>query len=394
MAPPVAAHIHTFADANTVRWEGKGVKATQVGARLLDLRQEASDEEGFPLARASVMNLLVFVADSARQPLASRTLDELALRHPARGIIIEPIAGPRFSLDAEVAIHRHPLATHGLVYERAVLRVHGADPEGMDTLVIPLLIPHLQSFLWWLGDPSIVNPGLRTLGRICDRLIIDSKLGPADRLADIALELGSTAALGARADLPSFGRLVIGDTNWMRLDGFRQTLAAIFDESHRAEYLDGLQTFEVVGARGSRQPPTAAELLMVGWVSSRIGCSSPAWADGGVSMRHDVDGHRVNFSFSSSKAAVGRGAVQPPIHAIRLEASVGRRRLQLELTAHKGGGLLHCEETGVATVHRSVPLSHPTETEAVSRELARLGRDRVYEDSVQAAARIYGALTS
>ncbi|HEV3235258.1 MAG TPA: glucose-6-phosphate dehydrogenase assembly protein OpcA [Candidatus Dormibacteraeota bacterium] len=393
MAPPVAPQLHTLADTDTVRWEGKGVKATQVGARLLGLRQEASDVEGFPLARASVMNLLVFVADASREPLATHALDELALRHPARGIIIEPIPGQRFGLDAEVAVHRHPLASHGLVYERAVLRVHGADPEGMDTLVIPLLIPHLQSFLWWLGDPSIVNPGLRSLGRICDRLIIDSKLGPADRLVDVALELGSTAALGARADLPSFGRLVIGDTNWMRLDGFRQTLAAIFDEGHRAEYLAGLRSFEVVGARGLRHPATAAELLMLGWVSSRIGCSSPAWVDGGVSMRHDAAGHRIHFSFSAGGAA-GRGAVLPPIHAIRLEAEVGRRKLQLELTAHKGGGLLHCEETGVATVHRSVPLSHPNETEAVSRELARLGRDRVYEDSVQAAALIYGALTS
>jgi glucose-6-phosphate dehydrogenase assembly protein OpcA len=392
MAPPVAHSPATEPEAQTVRWEGKGTKATAVAARLLDLRQEASDAEGFPLARASVMNLLVFAADDARVPLAIDTVDELALRHPSRAIVIAVSAGQRFSLDAEVLIHRHPLASHGLVYERAVLHAHGADPEGLDTLVIPLLIPHLQSFLWWLGDPNILNPGLRSMARICDRLIVDSRLGPAERLSDIALEMGASSALSSRTTKPSFGRLVIGDTNWTRLDGFRQALASIFDEGHRAEYLDGLRRFDVIGVRGARLPVTAAEMLMVGWMSSRVGCSSPTWAEGGVSMRLDADGHRVAFGFSGIKPPAGRRTARPPLHGVRLEAQVGKRELKLQLTATRGGGVLHCEETGVGTIHRSVPLAHPTESETLSRELARLGRDRVYEDSVQAAARIHSAL--
>jgi hypothetical protein len=38
-------------------------------------------------------------------------------------------------------------------------------------------------------------------------------------------------------------------------------------------------------------------------------------------------------------------------------------------------------------------LSHPSESETISRELARIGRDRVYEDSVLSAARIQAALS-
>ena len=394
MATPVVSEPHSFTDAETIRWEGKDVKATTVAARLLDLRHNAADAEGFPLARASVMNLLVFATDKARAATALSAVDELALRHPARAIIIAPSPGQRFILDAEVAIHRHPLRSHGLVYERAMLRARGADPEGMDTLVIPLLIPHLQSFLWWLGDPNILNPALRSLAGICDRLVIDSHLGPAGRLADIALEMGASAALASRSGKPSFGRLVIGDTNWMRLDGFRQALATIFDEGHRAEFLDGLRRFEVIGARGARQPVTAAEMLMIGWISSRIGCSSPAWADGGVSMRLGAGGHRVQFGFRGSRAGSGHELVKRPIAGVSLEAVVGKRRLVVELTAHRGGGLLHCEETGAAVVRRAVPLAHVTESEALSRELARIGRDRVYEDSVLSAAGIQSVLNN
>jgi glucose-6-phosphate dehydrogenase assembly protein OpcA len=392
LATPVAHSIHDENDTQNVRWNAKGVKATTVAARLLDLRQEASDSEGFPLARASVMNLLVFAADDSRVPLAIKTVDELALRHPSRAIVIAASPGGRFSIDAEVIIHRHPLASHGLVYERAVLHAHGADPEGLDTLAIPLLIPHLQSFLWWLGDPNILNPGLRSLARICDRLVVDSRLGPADRLADIALEMGSAAPLSSRASKPSFGRLVIGDTNWTRLDGYRQALASIFDDGHRAEFLDGLRRFDVIGTRSARQPPTPAEMLMVGWMSSRVGCSSPAWADGGISMRLDTDGHRVAFGFSGSRPPRGRHGTEAPLQGVHLEAELGRRKLRLDLMATRGGGALHCEETGVPTIHRSVPLAHPGESETLSRELSRLGRDRVYEDSVQAAARIHAAL--
>ena len=393
MAAPVSTRPHSFTDADTIRWEGKAVKATTVASRLLDLRQDAADDDGYPLARASVMNLLVYAAEKSREAMAISTVDELALRHPARAIVIAASGGQRFSLDAEVAVHRHPLASHGLVYERAVLRTHGADPAGMDTLVIPLLIPHLQSFLWWLGDPNVLNPALRSLAGICDRLVIDSRLGPAERLADVALELGASAALGSRSGKPSFGRLVVGDTNWMRLDGFRQALATIFDEGHRVEYLDGLRLFEVIGARGKRQPVSAAELLTVGWMSSRLGCTSPAWADGGVSMRLDAGGHRVQFAFTGPKSKAAKGAIGP-LSGVRLEAAVGRRRLMVELTAHRGGGLLHCEETGAATVRRTVPLANPTESETLSRELSRIGRDRVYEDSVLSAARIQSALSS
>jgi glucose-6-phosphate dehydrogenase assembly protein OpcA len=365
---------------------GKNVKADAVAARMLDLRHGAADDEGYPLARASVMNLIVFAAETARVDFAVKTVDELAVRHPSRAIVVTLLPGKTFSLDAELALHRHPVAAHGLVYERAVLRAHGADPEGLDTLVIPLLIPHLQSFLWWLGDPVTADLGLGSLGAICDRLVVDSEMGPAERLRDLAVLIAPEGTSGLSS---GFGRLVLGDVAWSRLDGCRRMLVQVFDEAQRAEYLEGVTRLEIRGQRGVRQPVSSAEVLFAGWLAARLGWSMPAWATGGVSLKHG--GKRVALDFNGVKSARSSQDRQP-IHGVRLEAELGRRKLSVDLTTSLGEGHLTVTETGAGTTRRTIPLPHIGETEAVSRELARIGRDRVYEDALVSAARIVTAL--
>ncbi|MDQ6747230.1 MAG: glucose-6-phosphate dehydrogenase assembly protein OpcA [Candidatus Dormibacteraeota bacterium] len=372
-------------DTRPWQWRGRGIKADAVAAKMLELRHSASDDEGYPLARASVMNLIVFAAQAGRVDFAVQTVDELAVRHPARAIVVSAVPSRTFSLDAELALHRHPLAAHGLVYERAVMRAHGAAPDDLDTLVIPLLIPHLQSFLWWLGDPLVGDPGLKSLGAICDRLVIDSAMGPAERLRD----LSELIAAGAAGGSTSLGRLVLGDVAWSRLDGFRRSLVQVFDEARRADFLDGVTNVEIIGRRGVRQPVSAAEILCAGWLASRLGWTTPAWARNGISLRHGK-GH-VALAFSGVRSA--RPSTEgSPLQGIRLHAELGRRRLSVELTAAHGEGHVTVSESGGETARRTIPLPQVNETEAVSRELARIGRDRVYEDALAAAARILGAL--
>lgn len=370
------------------RWEGRGVRADAVAAQMLDLRRGAYDDEGYPLARASVMNLIAYVADLDKVDLAVATLDQLAIRHPSRAIVVAVLPGDSFSLDAELALHRHPLAAHGLVCERAVLRAHGADPNSLDTLVIPLLIPHLQSFLWWLGDPVVDDPGLRSLGAICDRLVVDSQLGPAGRLRDLSGLLGRGAAPPFSGP-PWFERLVLGDVAWSRLDAFQGTVVQVFDEAHRAGYLDGVTSVEIRGHRGARQPVSAAEALFAGWLSARLGWTMPTWAANGVSLRQGTRRVALNFSGVRGAHQAAHGA---PLEGLRLEAELGRRRLSVELTASRAEGHLTVTETGLGTTHRTVALPQVAETEALSRELARIGRERVYEDAMVAAAQILDAL--
>ena len=393
MAAPLDPVPQLAADARVIRWSGKGIKVDEVAARLLDLRQSASDEDGYPLTRASVMNLIVFAADPRQIEVAVATVDELALRHPSRAIVVAARPGKVFTLNAEVAIHSHPLASHGLVYERAVLHPTGADPKGLDTLVIPLLIPHLESFLWWLGRPDPQDPALHSLASVCDRLIVDSSTGSAAHLIDISERLGPSTS--ASPEVASFGRLVIGDMTWTRLDPFREALARIFDEGGRAAFLEGLERVEITGRRGVTQDVSPGEVLLGGWLASRLGCTTPTWAHAGVSMRLEGDGRRVIFNFSGVKGyRAGAAGDAAPIDSIRVVAEVGRRKLSVNLHWKGHEGRLSISETGKPVVRRSVALAQPDETEVLSRELARLGRDRVFEDAMASAARIQTALTS
>ena len=370
-------------------WSAQGTKADAVAGQMRELRHAARDDEGYPLARASVMNLICHAADQAAVELAKQRVDELAINHPSRGIVVATPTGDTFSLDADVTLHKHPLADHGLVYERVVLQAHGADPEGLDTLVIPLLIPHLQSFLWWLGDPWVDHPAMRGLAAICDRLVVDSALGPADRLRDLAMMIGDAAVAG-QAEVPAFARIVLGDVAWARLDGFRMALVQVFDEAHRAEYLEGLTRIHIHGHRGARAPVTPAEVLFGGWLASRLGWTMPAWATGGVSLRQGS--RRVLMDFAGTGARA-RG-VTAPLSGVRVEAELGRRKLTIELEAAKTDAHLVITETGGTPTRRTIPMRALSETEALSRELSRIGRDRVYEDAMASAARIQGAVDS
>ncbi len=389
MAASVEAATGVPREGREIRWEGKEIKADVVAAQLLSLRAAASDEEGYPLTRASVMNLIVYATDRGQIETAVTTVDQLALRHPSRAIVIAARPGKQFSLNAEVTIHSHPLASHGLVYERVILRPTGADATGLHTLVIPLLIPHLQSFLWWLGRPDPQDPALRSLASICDRLILDSSQGSAAHLTDISEQLASPAP----AETGAFGRLVIGDMTWTRLDPFRESLARIFDEAGRAAYLDGLDRVDITGRRGLTQQVSPAEVLLAGWLASRLGCTSPTPTPGGVSMRLEGTSRNVVFNFGGVRGYRPVQGEMAPIESVFLVAERGRKKLAVELRWHDDEGRVTIKETAIHIAHRAVAMARPHETEVLSMQLARLGRDRVYEDAMASAARIQAALT-
>ena len=382
----IAGETHSDVIAH---WSARGTKADAVAGQMRELRHGARDDEGYPLARASVMNLICHAADQAAVELAMRRVDDLAINHPSRGIVVATPAGATFSLDADVTLHKHPLADHGLVYERVVLQAHGADPGGLDTLVIPLLIPHLQSFLWWLGDPWVDHPALKGLAAICDRLVVDSALGPADRLRDLAVLIGEAAVSGQVA-APAFARIVLGDVAWARLDGLRTTLVQVFDEAHRAEYLEGVTSVQIQGHRGARSPVSPSEVLFGGWLASRLGWTMPAWAAGGVSLRQGSRRVVMNFTGGGARPK----GVTAPLAGVRVDAELGRRKLTVELEAARADAHVVITETGSAPTRRTIPMRGLSETEALSRELSRIGRDRVYEDAMASAARIQGAAES
>jgi glucose-6-phosphate dehydrogenase assembly protein OpcA len=230
------------------------------------------------------------------------------------------------------------------------------------------------------------------LASICDRLVLDSSQGSAAHLTDISEQLASPAPSPAEA--AAFGRLVIGDMTWTRLDPFRESLARIFDEAGRAAYLDGLDRIDITGRRGLTQDVSPAEVLLAGWLAARLGCTSPTPTPGGVSMRLEGTGRNVAFNFDGVRGYRPVQGETAPIESAFLVAEQGRRKLAVELRWHEDEGRVTIKETGAHMSRRAVAMARPHETEVLSMQLARLGRDRVYEDAMASAARIQAALTA
>ena len=66
-----------------------GVAALEI--ELARMRRSVSAharEQGVPVARASVLNLVVFATRDVHARRAAATIDDLAMRHPSRAIVV------------------------------------------------------------------------------------------------------------------------------------------------------------------------------------------------------------------------------------------------------------------------------------------------------------------
>ena len=184
--------------------------------------------------------------------------------------------------------------------------------------------------------------------------------------------------------------------NWTRLDGLREALTRAFDEGHRSDYLEGVRQVDIIGYRGATHPVSSGELLMAGWLAARLGCTAPTWTPEGVSLRLEGSGQRAVFSFAGIRGSRPQtGSMRPPVESVRISTELRGRHLQVALKWGAGDGRLSVHETAANRSSGALcRCRSPTRPRVVSRELARLGRDRVFEDALGSAARIQAALTS
>ncbi|MGH2492864.1 MAG: glucose-6-phosphate dehydrogenase assembly protein OpcA, partial [Candidatus Limnocylindria bacterium] len=196
-------------------WGARATSIDELERELARLRRAAvahAKERGRTVARASVLNLVVYSEREVHARRAARTVADLALRHPSRAIVLLGDRD-REGVIASVQLHCHVPQADGaqpVLYEQILARVRGDFDERVASVVIPLLVPDLPVFLWWTGTPPRDARRLDDLVALADRFIVDS--------ADFA-----------RADqtLPEVARLRrrgvgITDLNWARLTHWRE----------------------------------------------------------------------------------------------------------------------------------------------------------------------------
>lgn len=204
--------------------------------------QKASDE--LPDLRTSTMTHVVW-APPEWVGHAKRVLAGLAERHPARTILLVPLAGRRSEIEADATVHSFVLdGRRELLSEVIEIRVRGEAARHPASLVLPLLISDLPVFCRWRGLPDWDGQELGELVDVADRLVVDSSEWS-----------GLPGAYLGLAGL--FERAVTSDIAWRRTLPWRVALAARWPGIRR------MRRLSVTG-------PRADALLLAGWLRSRL----------------------------------------------------------------------------------------------------------------------------
>src|SRR2546427_8875982 len=289
-------------------------------ARLRRVQSAHARESVRPIARASVLNLIVYADREEHARRAARSISDLALRHPSRAIVVLADRGQeREHSERRIEMHGQlptPDGARQVCYEQILVRASGDVDDRLASAVIPLLVPDLPVFLWWTGTPPLGSRSFAALLRLTDRLIVDS--------ADFARpEL--TLPIIARISEAARGRFGLTDLNWTRLTPWRQIATSFFDVPAWRVFLDGIPGLRggfAADADGRDIHPSPA-LLFAGWLASRLawrplGTLAPSQAGGPLFAIARRDGARIMVRV---RPRFERGLEEGDVSGIRIQAT-------------------------------------------------------------------------
>jgi glucose-6-phosphate dehydrogenase assembly protein OpcA len=217
---------------------------TDVQEQLDELREHEA-AAGAPSQRTSVMTHVVW-APRKWVDAAHRTLAGLEERHPSRTILLVPEPRQPAGIETTVSMRcfTMPGVSHDVCSEVIELRLGGKRAQAPGSIVEPLLIADLPTFVRWRGEPAWGSPELDQLVGVCDRLVLDSSEWRRPKVAYAEL-----AGL--------FDRIAVSDIAWGRGRAWRGRLA---------ERWPGIRKLRKLGVTG----PRADALLLAGWLRSRL----------------------------------------------------------------------------------------------------------------------------
>ncbi len=351
-----------------------------IDAELARLWAGVAEGSAGGLVRAFSLTILVLALDQELDRVDA-VLSDIQSAHPSRLLVVAPKeTEPRARLGAYC---RPPRAGQAVVcWEEIRLEGHRASLNLILSAVASLVLPNLPVQAWWPGDPDFDGHSFRRVVEIADRIIVDSM--------QFDEPVASMAGYAERVE-EEHSTVGFADLNWRRLEPWRLLTAQFFDSPSDRPFLNDLESVLVKYQRpldGTASGFTAA-LLLVGWLASRLGWALPA---DGVDWRH----HLEELFFDDGAQGV-RVSLQP----CAVDPSLGQKRgvglASLELRANHNGQRASYSiqwagenATTIAQIdggsrEAQVPLHAASEADLLHHELARFGRDRIYEEALQAA---------
>jgi glucose-6-phosphate dehydrogenase assembly protein OpcA len=331
----------------------------KVEAQLSAFWSATTDEEGRMKARASTMNFIA-VGPPAECDALRASVEDLAQTRAGRAFLVT-IDGrlPPWEVESDVAAVCHKEGDTVVCYDRVELSF-GAMAAGRAPSVLAALalseVPTIVEV--GRGAPAPLVDGLV---KIADRVIVDTAHTGAARVADIAGK--------ARGPL--------GDRAFVRGFSWREFVARFFDEAPGAERCIG--RVEIDRAAGDRADPAA---LLLGWLAARLG-----WRFTSAERAFDAAGFPIEIAV--------RDVDLPPceIGAVRLISAIDGRPLFCEVSRVAGQRCVRWSMRGPRAGEHQHPLGHRDEGWVLLKAIDSPEADRVYRESILAAADWVGHVT-
>lgn len=366
-------------------WQGSSVTVAAIESALAGLWRSGGEASGIifkPPTRTSVLNLVVYTNNVAGADHATTALRALAERHPSRTILV--VADPTGTSALDAALDSQcgdaVLAHDRLCWEQVTLTVHGPAATHASSIVTPLLVPSLPTYLWWDGDISFDAPAFKDMISTCDRLIVESSLC-GDALAALPL------LAAVCHEEPDQG---VSDIDWMRLTPWRNLVAQFFDPLDARPCARNVASVDVVygAAYDEALASPAQALLLVGWLGSCLGWSLVE------ATRQDDGVFRINCTGQDGASV----ALTLTPRAVTSVAPGHIASLTLHSMLH-GAPAIFAIERGedddvatTTTVGDASPLTRTTRmvtrpfADLLTEELDIFTHDRVYERALSTAA--------
>ncbi|MEO8899390.1 MAG: glucose-6-phosphate dehydrogenase assembly protein OpcA [Candidatus Dormibacter sp.] len=331
-----------------------------VNRALNDMHHEmlrvGGESEG-AVVRLAVLNLVAASVDVDSADLAIRALGRLGAKHPVRAIIVIADPDGTSQMEADVSLQCSAVDSAQVCAEQVRMVVGGEAAYHLASVVTPLLVPDIPTYLWLVGSPPLQQAFGQDAVAICERLIVDSGAYDDDagalRLLADELEVVGDA-------------LAVSDIAWERTRTWRQLIAQSFDGQAMRRFLHGVTRVQVE-CSGDRV--SAQAWLLAGWMASRLG-----WEAASDQPRVVTTSRPVEDVPASNLAQV---TLQCTARGQSALVTVKRRGAALCGVIDVEGGI-HAE--------RAVPVSDVDSVDMVGSLLESSAEDPVYRAALRKAA--------
>ncbi len=405
-------------------WAGKKVHQEQVEEALTRLWHLAADNMRISQntnVRTSVLNFVICTRDVESAHKVSALLRDLSSTHIARVtlLILDTSSNAPADISTWVTLRSFPVISDLMRhhFEQVTVAVHGAAAQYAANIIQPQLKPDLPVYLWWLEDLPENSMIFQRFVAISSRVIVDSShfLHPTRRLQTI---------MGILQNAP---KCAISDLSWSRVTALRELIAQFFDVPKYRPYLMGINhitieytapthtSYEESG-QSSASPTSLGALFLAAWLKNRLGWQispdpednqrDPASGTYGwymtqrnmakvippplATVEHNLAGdlpynplNEVQFIVRPRKQEHSEPGT---ICLVRLQSTAqwheaaftierGNNDDIVVTSAELPGSILPPRTVNVAATHK--------ESELLHNELEIMGRDRLYEETIQ-----------